>query len=149
MKKIHWEDSNADILTEFKLVVNLKRYLRVKNFMPEIIDFETLYEMRFISFLAKKCMEEIDKNGKNLISDFEKNIRNGDEKLYEQWEEYRIKFEQDFNNKIELFRKAPKEILNTIKDIRIFALGYCTNETRVLIKKYCKYKLRYFCKGKK
>ena len=117
--------------------------------MPELIDFETLYEMSFISFLAKKCLEEIDKNGKNLISDFEKNIRNGGEKLYELREEYRIKFDQDFNNKIELFKKAPKEILNTIKDIRIFALGYCTNETRVVIKKYCKYKLRYFCKGKK
>ncbi len=111
MKKRCWEDSITDIATATELNILLKEYLCFKNFMPVIIDFESLFEIGFFSFLAKPCMTDMDKNGEEVIVLIE-------EKSCGKWEEVRESWEKEFNGKVELYKKLPKEMLNTIAYIR-------------------------------
>ena len=51
------------------------------------------------------------------------------------------KFEENQRELIEVCNLLPKEILNKIADIRVFALGYASKEVMTLLRTYCK-KLR-------
>ncbi len=54
-----------------------------------------------------------------------------DEKLCERC------FENEFAQRIALYKNLPPEILSKIADIRLFALGYASAEVRRLLKPYC------------
>ena len=57
-------------------------------------------------------------------------------------------FAEEMKQNEELYKNLPKEILNKIADIRVFALGYTTEEVKKLLKPYCA-KLQRLCRETK
>ena len=111
---------------ELTLLLLLQEYLHIETFIPKELDFEKLYDTAFISFIIKTGVYDMDGNVELLFK----------------WQQYKTRWNEMFMKRVRIFKALPNEILETIEDIRVFALGYQTQKTKARIVKYVQEKMR-------
>lgn len=135
MKKI----CSEGLSKETEVINYLKRCLRKSFFMPSKINFDELYKIHCIYAFTRKIEEEFGGDRKKMVDFYSKENK---AEFNNRLELYRVEWDQKFSKELEIFRAMPKEILRTVKDIRVFVLGHYTKRTQKCIEKYLRHKVK-------
>ncbi|MBS1400222.1 MAG: DUF4085 family protein [Clostridia bacterium] len=139
--------------------LNLKKRLKVVESAEEADEnsYQQLYKKELDGFMKKekerltppewttvpwlnKALASIGVSKRNIkaLKEFLEKDGNFFHQKPVQFDEEAIKrkFDTDLSNKIETCQKFPAEILNEVKDLRVFALGYVTEQVKKMAEVY-------------
>ena len=126
------ECKNTNFEFSLKQWIFIKRVLKKKRQWSRDLDFENLYTLHLLSFCVSGYAKRFEGDWIKCNAALEKDSG----EIGRLKKEFENAFAEDFAERQRLVEGLPKEILDTVEDRRFFCLGYCTEKTIKILRKY-------------
>ena len=96
--------------------------------------FENTYAAHLVDFCIREYTDSFDGDWVQCYQALKDGKKEG--VFHQSIQKTEEEFEKEFEERLNIANRLPREILDTVEDVRFFCLGYTSEETEKVLKKY-------------